>query len=172
MGNMRNQPDDVKDRAWDWIEDEVLQDPEVGPIIKRALKKKDPRVNFPDLALHDTLEERAKSVDTKIDRFIQDQAEKENKIYWEGQRKKAQDDGLVTSEEREDFEKWMVGEHLGNYQRAAKMWHDEKHAAAEPTNYQEATGVQLPAGKGLFENPVKWARDEGLAAINEIRRQR
>lgn len=172
MGTMRSQPDEVKDRAWDWLEDEVLADPEVGPIIKRALKKKDPRVNFPDLVIHDTLEAKTKEADDKINKFLQDQKDKENKAFWEGQRKQATDAGLVTEEERGDFEKWMIDEHLGNYQRAAKMWHDEKHAAAEPTNYQDTIGVQLPTGKNLFENPVKFARDEALAAVNDIRRQR
>jgi hypothetical protein len=172
MGQMRNQPDEIKDRAWDWLEDQVLADPEVGPIIKRALKKKDPRVNFPELAIEDTITAKTQEHEKKIDDFLESQKTKENKAFWEGQRKQAIDAGHVTEEERGDFEKWMIEENMGNYQRAAKMWHDEKSAAAEPTNYQDMTGVQLPTGKGLFENPNKWARDEGLAAVNEIRRQR
>ncbi len=80
------------------------------------------------------------------------------------------DAGLVKPEETKDFEKWMIDEHLGNYDRAARMWHDEKHASAEPTNYQDVTGISLPSDEGLFGNPIKWARDTSYKMINEMKK--
>jgi hypothetical protein len=41
---------------------------------------------------------------------------------------------------------------------------------AEPTNYAEVRGIQLPSHKGLFENPNKWGRDEAYKAISEMER--
>jgi broad specificity polyphosphatase/5'/3'-nucleotidase SurE len=172
MSLSKNLPEEQKDQMLDWLESNVLNHPEYGKQVKKILKSIDSRVNFPEVDLEATFETKTKEQDEKIGKFVQEQKDKENKTYWEGQRKQAQDAGYVSGEERDDFEKWMISEHLGNYQRAARMWHDEKHAAAEPTNYQDMTGIQLPAGKGLFENPRKFARDEALSAINDLRRQR
>lgn len=172
MGMMKTQPEEVQARAWDWLEDQVLADPEIGPVIKRALKKKDPRVNFPELDLHDAIEAKTTAADKKIDDFLEAQRTKENKTYWEGQRKAAKEKYSLDDEDTKKIEAYMIESHVGNYDAAARIYALDKSATAEPTNYQDMTGVQLPAGKGLFDNPVKWARDEGLAAINDIRRQR
>ena len=165
-----NLSEEDKDRTLQWLETNVLNHPEHGKAVKKILKKVDPRVNFPEVDLDDAYEAKTKAQEEKIDKFIAEQKDKENKAYWAEKKNKAIKDNLIKPEEVDDFHKWMVDEHLGNYERAARMWHDEKHAAAEPTNYHERTGVQLPSNKGLFENPVKFARDEAYAFINERNR--
>jgi broad specificity polyphosphatase/5'/3'-nucleotidase SurE len=159
-----------KDATLDWLENNVLNHPEYGKQVKRILKKVDTRVNFPELDAEDYVETKTKEQEEKLNKFLEEQKQKENKAYWDGERKKASEAGLVSEEERGDFEKWMVEEHLGNYQKAAKLWHEEKHAAAEPTNYQDVTGIQLPNDEGLFKNPIKWGRDAAYKAINDIKR--
>lgn len=154
----------------DWLENNVLSHPEYGKEVKKILTKVDNRIRFPELDAEAYLETKTKEQEEKLDKFLNDQKQKENKAYWDKERAKATEAGYVTEEERGDFEKWMVDERLGNYQKAAKLWHEEKTAAAEPTNYQDVTGVQLPSDEGLFKNPVQWARNTALKAINDIRR--
>jgi len=172
MSEFDNLNEDQAKGMLKWIDENVLKNPEHGLEIKRRIKKIEPRINFPDVDLEDRYDTKAKEQEEKIDKFLKEQQDKENKKFWEGERARAQDSGLVTPEEREEFEKWMVSEHLGNYQRAAKMWHDERHTAAEPTNYQDVTGIKIPNSPGLFENPVSFARNEALKVINEINREK
>lgn len=154
----------------DWLENNVLNHPEYGKEVKKILTKVDPRVKFPELDAEAYVEAKTKEQEEKLNNFLEGQKKKENQAYWDAERAKATKAGLVSEEERGDFEKWMVEERLGNYQKAAKLWHEEKHAAAEPTNYNDVTGVQLPSDDGLFKNPVQWARNTALKAINDIRR--
>lgn len=172
MPSLRDLDEASKNRALDWLES-LPNHPEVGGDIKRALKKAAGPHGaqlFPELSIEDRVSETTKKQAEKLDAFIAEQKDKENKEFWAKKREKAVNDGLIKNEEVADFHKWMIDERLGNYERAAKMWHDEKHAAAEPTNYQDVTGLSLPSNEGLFQNPIKWARDEGLAEINKIRR--
>jgi hypothetical protein len=159
-----------KDKTLAWLETNVLNHPEHGKAVKKILKKVDPRVNFPEVDLEEAVDAKTKAQEEKIDKFLAEQKEKENKAYWSEKKSAALRDGLIKPEEVEDFHKWMVEEHLGNYERAAKMWHDEKHKSAEPTNYQERTSMQLPNNEGLFANPIKFARDEAYKFINERNR--
>ena len=168
---LRDLPPDQKDQALDWLES-LPDHPEYGGEIKRTLRKINPSIKYPELDLEDRIEARTKEHPEKVEKFLADQKEKENKAYWAKKRDAAIEAGLIRPDEVEPFHKWMIEENLGNYERAAKIWHEEKHAAAEPTNYQEATGVQLPSHEGLFQNPQQWARNEGLKAINEIRRSK
>lgn len=162
--------EEQKDKTLEWLESNVLNHPEYGKEVKKILKKIEPKVNFPEVDLEEVVHAKTKEQEEKIDKFLAEQKDKENKAYWNEKKKKAIEEGLIKAEEVDDFHKWMLDEHLGNYERAARMWHDEKHAAAEPTNYQERTGVQLPNEEGLFANPVSWARNSAMKAINEIRR--
>lgn len=166
---LRDLPEDQLGPALDWLEN-LPNHPEVGKDIKRALKRANPNANFPEIDLEDHVQAATAKQAEEIAALRQEIKDKENKNFWEGKKRKVLDDGLVKPEEVEDFHKWIVDEHIGNYDRAAKMWHDEKHAAAEPTNYQDMTGLQLPANEGLFANPIRWARDEAMKSINEIRR--
>ena len=169
MPRLRDLPEEQLGAALDWLES-LPNHPEVGNDIKRALKKANPNVNFPELDLEDRVSQATAKQAEEIASLRAEIKDRENKAYWDGKKKKVVEDGYVKSEELEDFHKWIVDEHIGNYDRAAKMWHDEKHAAAEPTNYQDMTGIQLPSNEGLFQNPIRWARDEAMKSINEIRR--
>lgn len=171
MGRLRDLPEEAKNNALDWLE-ELPNHPEYGHEIKRTLKKINPAINYPELDIEDKVSAKTKEQEEKIDKFLKEQRDKENKAYWGQKKQAAIEAGLIKDEEVEDFHKWMVEEHLGNYERAAKIWHDEKHAAAEPTNYQDMTGIQLPSHEGLFANPQRWARDEAMKSINEIKRAR
>ena len=170
MAYADNMDEDTLKSTLQWLETNVLKDPEVGPVVKRHIKKKAPNADFPEIEIEDAFNAKAKAQEEKIDKFLAEQKDKENKDYWAKKRDKALQDGLIKSEEVDDFHKWMVEEKLGNYERAAKMWHEEKHASAEPTNYQERTGIQLPNNEGLFANPVKFARDEAYKWMNERNR--
>lgn len=169
MASLRDLDPELKDKALDWLES-LPNHPEVGTEIKRLLKKVNPAIQYPEIEIEDRVTAKTAEIESKFEKWQADQKDKENKEYWGKKRDKAIQDGLLKQEEVEDFHKWMIEERLGNYERAAKMWHDEKHAAAEPTNYQDITGLSLPSNEGLFQNPIKWARDEGLAEINRIRR--
>ena len=171
MGQLRELPEDQKNAALDWLES-LPNHPEIGTEVKRLLKKAHPQISYPELDVEDRFTAKVREQEERVSQFISAQKEKENKEYWAKKTKAAINDGLVKEEEVKEFHEWMVGEHLGNYERAAKMWHDEKHAAAEPTNYQELTGIQLPSNEGLFANPIKFGRDEAMRAVNDIRRGR
>lgn len=171
MPTLRDLPEDQKNAALDWLES-LPNHPEYGHEIKRTLKKINPAINYPEIDIEDKVSLKTKEQEEKINKFLEEQRTKENKEYWGKKKQAALEAGLIKEEEVDDFHKWMVEEHLGNYERAARMWHDEKHAAAEPTNYQDVTGVQLPSHEGLFANPTRWARDEALKAVNEIKRSK
>lgn len=160
---------DQKDLTLDWLESNVLNHPEYGKQVKKILKSIDPRVNFPELDIEDAFEKRAKALEEKQEAFLKEQKAKENRAFWEKEREKAKD--LISEEIRPEFEKWMLENHLGDYQRAAKLYNEEViKPAAEPTNYQGTFGVQLPNHEGLFQNPNQWARNEALKAINDIKK--
>lgn len=163
-------PDEQKDQVLDWLENQVLNHPEYGKDIKRTLKKIEPRVNFPEIDLEERFDAKTKEQEEKLQKFLDTQRDKENKEYWEKKRSWAKSEGLISDEDQPEFEKWMIDEKLGNYERAAKMWHDEKVKAAEPTNYSDVAGIQLPNEPGLFQNPIQWARNEGLKEIKALRR--
>jgi len=170
-GRLRDLPEDQKNAALDWLES-LPEHPEYGNEIKRTLKKINPNIRYPEIDVEERLEARDKEREEKVSKFIQEQKDKENRAYWTAKKNAALEAGLIKEDEVEAFHKWMIDEHVGNYERAAKMWHDEKHAAAEPTNYQDVTGIQLPSHEGLFQNPVRWARDEAMKSINEIKRNK
>jgi hypothetical protein len=171
MGRLRDLPEDQKNQALDWLES-LPEHPEYGHEIKRTLKKINPQIHYPELDIEDRVQAKTKESEEKIDAFLKEQKDRENKTYWQGKKKAAIDAGLLKEEEIEDFHKWMITEHLGNYERAAKMWHDEHNASAEPTNFHDVSGYQLPSHEGLFSNPNRWARDEAMKSINEIKRNR
>ena len=162
--------DEQKDQTLDWLESTVLNHPEYGREVKRILKKVDARIQFPEIEAEDVIEVKTKAQEERLEKFLQDQKDKENKAWIEGERRKARDSGFVTDEQQPEFEKWMTDNHMGNYQIAAKYYHDEVMRPAEPTNYAEVRGIQLPSHKGLFENPNKWGRDEAYKAIAEMER--
>jgi len=173
MALSKSLSEEQKDMTLDWLESNVLNHPEYGREVKKTLKKIDARIQFPEIDAEDRFEAKAKEQEEKVNKFLEEQRTKENKQYWEGQRKTAIEAGyLKDEEEARELEKWMVDEHIGNYQKAAKLFHDERHAAAEPTNYADVTGLTLPADEGLFSNPIKWSRDTAYKTINEIRRSR
>jgi hypothetical protein len=162
---------DQKDLTLDWLENNVLNHPEYGKQVKKILKSVDPRVRFPELDMEEAMETRTKAAEDKLEKYIAEQKEKENKAFWDGQRQKAKEAGLVDDEHMPAMEKWMVENHLGDYQRAAKLYNEEViKPAAEPTNYQGTFGVQLPNHEGLFQDPTKWSRNEALKAINDIKK--
>ena len=164
-------PEQLK-QTFNWLETNVLNHPEYGKEVKKILKKVDARVNFPELDIEERVEQATAQQKKELEDFKASIKDKENKAYWAGERKKAVDAGYVTEEERPDFEKWMIEENMGNYQRAAKMWREEHDASAAPTNYHDVTGISLPNNPGLFENPIKFARDEAFKFINEQKRDR
>ncbi len=162
---------DQKDLTLDWLESNVLNHPEYGKQVKKILKSVDPRVNFPELDIEDAFEKRAKALEEKQEAFLKQQKDKENQAFWDDQRRQAKEKGLIDDEHMPAMEKWMVENHLGDYQRAAKLYNEEViKPAAEPTNYQGTFGVQLPNHEGLFNNPTQWSRNEALKAINDIKK--
>lgn len=162
---------DQKDLTLDWLENNVLNHPEYGKQVKKILKSVDSRVRFPELDIEEAMEQRTKAAEDKLEKYIQEQKDKENKAFWDGQRQKAKEAGLIDDEHMPEMEKWMVENHLGDYQRAAKLYNEEViKPAAEPTNYQGTFGVQLPNHEGLFQNPTQWSRNEALKAINDIKK--
>lgn len=166
---LKDLPEEQKNAALDWIES-LPNHPEVGHEIKKLLKKANPNIQYPELDIEERLSAKTKADSERIDKFLTEQKEKENKAYWAEKTKAVKERGHVHEDEVEDFHKWMVDEHIGNYDIAAKEWDAIKHAAAEPTNYQDVTGVQLPSAKGLFENPKKWAENEAMSYFNERNR--
>lgn len=173
MALSRDLDDDQKNLTLDWLESNVLNHPEYGKQVKKILKSVDPRVNFPELDIEDAVDKRMKAVEEANQKFIQDQKDKENKAFWDDQRRQAKEKGLIDDEHMPAMEKWMVENHLGDYQRAAKLYNEEViKPAAEPTNYREHYGVQLPSAEGLFKDPRSWAQNEALKEINRIQREK
>jgi hypothetical protein len=171
MAYGENMTDEQARFALDWLDKNVLNHPEHGAEVKRILKKVDPRVNFPELDLEEKISTKTKELEEKTERFLKDQKAKENENFWSKEREKVKD--IIPSDKQQDFEKWMVENHLGDMPRAAKLYKEEVLAAsAEPTNYREHYGVGLPNSPGLFQDPRQWARDEALRAITDIRKGR
>ena len=166
---LKDLPEEQKNAALDWIES-LPNHPEVGHEIKKLLKKANPNIQYPELDIEERLSAKTKADSERIDKFLESQKEKENKAYWAEKTKAVKERGHVRDDEVDDFHKWMVDEHIGNYDLAAKEWDAIKHTAAEPTNYQDVTGVQLPSHEGLFQNPQRWSRDEAMKYFNERNR--
>lgn len=168
MPRLRDLSEEEKNLTLDWIES-LPNHPEYGPEIKKLLVKADPRVKvaYPEIALEDRFDAKAKEQEEKLQKFLDEQKDKENKAYWQKQRETAKEKYDLVDEDIQAVEKFMLDEHVGNYDLAAKHFAEQKKASAVPTNYNDAVGVQLPNQTGLFQNPVAFARNEALKWFQE-----
>src|ERR1043166_987612 len=101
MGLSNTLSDEQKDMTLDWLESNVLNHPEYGREVKRTLKKIDPRIQFPEIDAEERFEAKNKEQEEKLEKFLKDQKDKENKAYWEGERKKAREAGYIKDDEEQ-----------------------------------------------------------------------
>jgi len=171
MPSLKDLPDDMKNAAIDWLES-LPNHPEYGREFKKLLKKVDSRIQYPDMESEERIETKLAAHKKEFDDYISNQNAEKNKNYWEGKRKAARDKYSFTDEDIQKVEKFMVDEHVGNYELAAKHYNETTKAPAEPTNYYESRAMQLPNSPGLFQDETRWARNEAAKAISEIERKR
>src|SRR5262245_25569296 len=153
----------------EWLETNVLEGPD-GRQIKRAIKKAAPQVNFPELEMEDRMIAKEKELEERIGTFEKTQKDKENKDYWEKERKRLRDKYELSDEDLELIKKHMIDNHVGSMEIAARDYTNFVKAPAEPTNYQERTGIMLPSQDGLMKDPAGWANQEAFKVLNEITR--
>jgi|SRR5262245_15972673 len=154
-----------------FLEREYFDDPKVGPKIKRAIKEKHPEANFAELELEDRLTSKEKELDQRISNFEKLQSDKENKAFWDAERKRVRETYDLNDEDMAAVQKHMIDNHVGSMEIAARDYTNFVKAPAEPTNYQERTGIQLPGFEGLMKDPSGWANQEAFKALNEIERE-
>src|SRR5689334_16670365 len=97
-------------KALQWI-DELVSDPEVGSKLKRVVKERYPQVRFPDVDLEDRVHAKATELEKRLADFEASQRDKENKAYWENQRKQAKSKYELTDEDTQAVEKFMIEKH-------------------------------------------------------------
>lgn len=171
MPSIKDLPEDQRNAAIDWLEN-LPNHPKIGTQIKRLLKEADTRVQFPEVELEDRVVAQTRKAEEKIDKFLEDQKAEKNKAYWEGKRKEAREKYKLDDEDIKKVEKFMVDEHVGNYELAAKHYTETARAPAEPTNIFEERRLALPNSPGLFQNETGWARNEAAKFLAERQKER
>lgn len=169
--NWKEKDPDTLASTLTWLETNLLENPKVGTKIKRLIKEAAPEASFPEIDLEDRLSAKEQELTERVDKFEKSQKEKENKEYWEREQKAVREEYGFNDEDMEAVKKHMIDNHVGSMRIAARDYVNFIKAPAEPTNYQERTGIQLPAFDGLMKDPAGWANQEAFKALNEIHRE-
>jgi hypothetical protein len=148
--------------------DGLLTDPETRKQTLRLLKKKNPTMNVPEIDA-----EEAVTAALAADRA---EREAENKLRAEQRAQDAVRDqrravvalGLISEAEIPDLEKFMQDNEVVSYEKAARLYRTAKKAEVATARPDGGPGVDLPTGKGLWRNPVKYAREQAALAVNDI----
>lgn len=168
--NWREKDADTLVNTLTWLETNVLENPKVGTKVKRILKEVVPEYNDPALELEDRLSAKEAELTERVTKFEQAQQQKENKEFWDKEQKAVREEYEFSDEDMEAVKKHMIDNHVGSMRIAARDYANFIKAPAEPTNYQERTGIQLPSMDGLMKDPTRWATDEAFKALGEIQR--
>ena len=150
----------------------LFENPEVSKDAKRLLIKAKPetKANFPDISLEDTLNARQAELDKRAKEIDERLAKDELDRRVEKQRSTLREQGIDV----EALETFMKENELYSYEKAAKIFKQVNQTApATPAslvrNMQANADAQV---KSFWKDPIKAARDEAAAAIDDLRGRR
>lgn len=89
----------------------------------------------------------------------------------ESQKQKLIDSNRYSDEDMGKIENFMQEKGIADYEDAATLY-SSRHAPAPSTPEIKTSRWEMPAFKGLMENPNKWASDEAHRVIGEFRNNR
>ncbi len=150
----------------------LFENPDVAKDAKRLLIKAKPesRVNFPDIAMQDEIAAQRAEIDKQVKELADQRAKDEVERRVEKQRAALRDQGVDV----EALETFMKENEIYSYDKAAKIFKQvNQPATATPAslvrNMQANADAQV---KAFWKDPVKAAREEAAAAIDELRGRR
>ena len=137
---------------------------ETGRPFRALVKKIDPTRTFPADDVADLREELAER-----DRKTKEKADHDRVINAiEAQRKNVA--GRYTDDEMKEIDKIMEKAGLTDYEIGEELYLSRrKPAAARDAALSNGRTWEFPQADGLFENPQKWATDEAVKVIDEIK---
>lgn len=151
----------------------AIRDPDLGPDILAALKKKNPNLNLPSVDLRNQIKAVQEAADKRVNevnaRFEKSEAER----HIERERNTLKSKGLTDEEIKTVEERMTKGELSPNYEHAGRHFLLEKQAAT-PTPPIANRGQPRPKTFVVPEDSMKtqqgmtqWSRDEAYKFLDE-----
>ena len=137
---------------------------DTGRAFRKLVKKVDPSRTFPADDVADLREEMAQRDKEREEKIAHEQAIQAQ----ESQRKLIA--GRFSADEVKEIEAIMTKHGLADYEVGEELYLSRRKPrsdAAAATNGGRTW--ELPQAEGLFENPGKWATDEAVKVIDEIK---
>jgi hypothetical protein len=145
-----------------------------GPAIKRLAKKHHPDLIVPEIELEDKIDEVNKGWEEKYNALEAKFKEVEGKVNVSLTRTDLKDKGY-SKEQLAEIEELIKSKKVGDY-ATAEEFYSMKNKLAEPSGgkpfgFQRRAepGLSEDKLKSLKEDPISFARNEALEAINDIR---
>ena len=153
--------------------DEALNDKEIRNKVLRTLSKKHPEVVVPELAAEDLVNERTAGIEKEFKEYREANEKRVALSDLEKQRADIAAKHHFSAEDMKKVEEIMTTKKIADYGSAAEFLSMSKQTATPAPSMLEGKTMNLPDKAGAwFKEPIKTARAEALAAINEIRQRR
>jgi hypothetical protein len=142
-------------------------DPEIQRATKRNLKKIDPKLNFPELDIEDTLEKRVQPLVEDNKKLREELQAKEWNAQVEKEHARGRQRGFVV----DDVQKLMKEKGIVSFDTAMDML-EMQQTLATPTPESLSGVYEMPEDqKDIFKNPAQWARKQAHAIIDQMKRK-
>lgn len=156
----------------------LVNNPETRELTLRATKKVNPALSIPEVELKDMARGEFTKRDEKIAKLEADILKRDAEQRVKDARASLKDKGFAQTDV-DAIEKIMVDRQIPNYETAAEFYRNSQKVA-EPTPATVQTRPStftmpndpLGAMKGGRNGLNRWAREEGAAAINDLRNGR
>lgn len=142
-------------------------DAEVQRATKRMLKKIDPTLNFPELAIEEEVTARLAPVIEDNKKLRDEAKERQWRTEVEAEHARVRAAGYDV----DTVQKLMKDRGIVNFDTAMDLL-SMQNQLATPTPAELSGSYNLPEDqKDIFKNPAKWARDKAHAIIDEMKRK-
>jgi hypothetical protein len=138
--------------------------PDTGRPLRKLVKKVDPTRTFPADDVRDLREEIADDNRKRDEKAAHDRAIAAQEA------ERAQVAQRYTAEEMKEIEAIMTKAGIASYEIGEELYLSRrKPVSSREQVASEGRTWSLPSNDGLFENPSKWATDEAVKVIDEIK---
>lgn len=147
--------------------DAMYDNPKLRGQFLRLIKEQEPNARIPEIEAETTVLAAIKPHMEEIGKAkLEIETERAN-IKAERAAEKAKKELALSDEEFEEVKKHAAEKQIGDLVAAAEHWQMTKEVA-EPRSMPDTT-IQLPNIKGLWENPMQFARDEARKVQHEFK---
>ncbi len=155
----------------------LVSNPATREMTLRASKQVDPSLSIPEVELKDAARAEFKKVEDRQTKMEDDIRKRDAEQRVKESRLSLREQGFKQTDV-DAIEKIMIDKQIPNYETAAEFYKNSQ-SVAEPTPSVPVRGqtFAMPADslasmKGGRQGLAKWARNEGTAALDEIRNGR